>query len=204
MLDGIGEELRQERLRQGLSVDEIARRTRISIRYIEAIDADAFDRLPGVVFTRNFVRLYSLELQLDPDAFVSRLPRVDIEAAPMPTPPSRPGRTAWDPRITAALASVLWLVTAGGAGTGAWYYYNHYGRHLVTTVASAPAPNNAGAVQPSALAPAAKNFDNSRPVQVILTAREVTWVQVRVGYYHTLAEARRRCRALYPRCLQTS
>ena len=93
-----------------------------------------------MVFARNFVRLYALELQLEPDALFSRLPRVDIEAAPLPDPPGGTGRNPWDPRITAALASVLWLVTAGGAGTGAWYYYNHYGRHLISTVSAAPAP----------------------------------------------------------------
>lgn len=198
-VNGIGEELREARLRQGLSVEDIAQRTRISVRSLEAIEGNAFETLPGIVFARNFVRLYALELHLEPDDLLSRLPRVDIEAAPLPDPPKRPGRNPWDPRITAALASVLWLVTAGGAGTGAWYYYNHYGRHLISTVSAAPAPK---AVVPAEQPPASSSlvppspegtpspvveaaassgaFDNSRPVQVILTAREVTWVQVSV------------------------
>jgi cytoskeletal protein RodZ len=192
-VSGIGEELRLERLRQGLSVGEIAERTRISVRYIEAIEADAFDQLPGVVFARNFVRLYALELQLDTNSLVARLPRVDIDAAPMPTPPIHPGRDAWDPRVAATLASVLWLVIAAGAGTGAWYYYNHYGRHTVSTVAAAPPPkaavpapqSPASEAAPSAAAQIAETEtattpDNTHPVQVILSAREATWVQVTV------------------------
>jgi hypothetical protein len=107
--------------------------------------------------------------------------------------------------MTAALASVLWLVTAGGAGTGAWYYFNHYSRHFITTVAAAPAPKptaQAKSVAPGPARPSpdqaaslpdqaasgqvahvrneatARGFDNSRPVQVTLTAHDVVWVQV--------------------------
>jgi hypothetical protein len=74
---------------------------------------------------------------------------------------------------------------------GAWYYWNHYGRHSITTVsaAPAPAPKAPPAVQTASQAPVQANpdntqqtlpvnFDNGRPVQVILTAHEATWVQV--------------------------
>jgi transcriptional regulator with XRE-family HTH domain len=179
-VSSIGEELQQARLRQGLSIDSIAQRTRISIRSLEAIEADAFDRLPGIVFTRNFVRLYALDLKLEPEALLERLPRVDIESAPLPNPPLRPGRSTRDPRITAAIASVLWLVTAAGAGTGAWYYWNNY-RHPITTVSAAPAPQSVAVLKAADPIPAKSDnatFDSSHPVQVILTAHEATWVQV--------------------------
>ena len=195
--NGIGEELRRERLRQGLTLEDVVRRTRISPRYIEAIEADAFDRLPGTVFARNFVRLYALDLKLDSDDLLTRLPRVDIESAPLPNPPARAGRNPWDPRLTAALASVLWLVTAAGAGIGAWFYFTHSRQHSFATAVVAPAP----AMKTTARPPAATSpnpaqladtvavstsgqgappeaFDNSRPVQVVLTAREAAWVQV--------------------------
>ena len=185
---GIGEELRRERLRQGFTLDDIVLRTRISPRSLEAIEADEFDRLPGTLFARNFVRLYATDLKLDADALVARLPRVDIEAQPLPNPPSRSGRTKWDPRLAAALASVLWLVTAAGAGTGAWYYFNQF-HHSSTKVAAAPAPS----ARPGTATLATKlkplhqanpkpapvgGIDNTRPVQVILTATEAAWVRV--------------------------
>ncbi len=139
--NGIGDELRLERQRQNLTLEQISQRTKIPQRSLEAIEAEDFSRLPGIVFTRNFVRLYALDLKLDPEEFVSRLPRVDVESAPMPDPPARSGkRTKRDPRLVAAFASVFWLVTAVGAGTGAWYYYNHYGRHLIQIVSAAPPP----------------------------------------------------------------
>ncbi len=186
--NGIGQELMQERLRQGLTLDDIVQRTKIPLRSLEAIEADAFDRLPGVVFARGFVRLYATDLKLDAEALLARLPRVDIESAPLPNPPARPGRAPWDPRLTAALASVLWLVTAGGAGTGAWYYFNHFEHHFVTSVSAAPAPVTKPEAKPEIPVHALSeseashapqpSFDASRPVQVILTAHDVVWVQI--------------------------
>src|SRR5262249_40811836 len=49
-LAGPGIMLREERLRKGLSLEEISRQTRISPRSLEAIEGQSFDRLPGVVF----------------------------------------------------------------------------------------------------------------------------------------------------------
>lgn len=195
---GIGEELRRERARQGLTLEAVSKRTKIPLRSLEAIEANAFERLPGIVFARNFVRLYAVDLKVDADALIARLPRFDIDLAPLPDPPKTYGRAKWDPRLIAAATSVLWLVTAGAAGTGAWYYYNHYGRHLIESVSAAPAPKGQPAPVVTAPAPAPQpapvesavtsgqatnpvsDFDNSRPVQVILTARDVVWVQVSV------------------------
>ncbi len=204
---GVGEQLRLERLRQGLSLEDVVQRTRISPRSLEAIEADALDRLPGLVFARNFVRLYAQDLKLDADALLAKLPRVDIEAAPLPIPPAGSRQKHWDPRLTASLASLLWIATAAGAGTGAWYYYNHYGRHAVASVAATPAPSAktvvaavtaspaVGETQNSARIPSPETnsvstqtvstssampsgFDSNRPVQVVLTAREAAWVQI--------------------------
>ncbi len=200
VVTGIGEELRRERVRQGLTLDDVVVRTRVSLRSLEAIESDAFDRLPGTVFARNFVRLYAADLALDPEPLLARLPVVDIASQPLPNPPSGSGRAKWDPRLTAVFSSVLWLATAGAAVTGAWYYFNHYSLHLTRTIAAAAAPvqKAAQASAPSASgnspiaesAPAERQqpvttqsqlpegFDGSRPVQVILTAREAAWVQV--------------------------
>lgn len=194
---GIGEELRRERTRQGLTLEEVSRRTKIPVRSLEAIEGNAFDRLPGIIFTRNFVRLYATDLKLNPDSMIARLPKFDLESAPLPDPPKTEQKDRWDPRVIAALTSVLWLVTAGAAGTGAWYYYNHYGRHLISIVSAAPPPKSQPIqkqVTPSSPPPqtvpaesneaettaenSAGEFDTTRPVQVILTARDVVWVQV--------------------------
>jgi len=46
------------RLRHGVSLDEIARSTRVASRYFAALEADDYSALPPPVFTRGFIRAY--------------------------------------------------------------------------------------------------------------------------------------------------
>ena len=55
----IGEQLRLAREERGIALREISDETRISIRYLEAIEADDFKRLPGGIFNRSFVKAYA-------------------------------------------------------------------------------------------------------------------------------------------------
>ena len=55
----IGEQLRLAREERGIPLREISDQTRISVRYLEAIEANDYKRLPGGVFNRSFVRAYA-------------------------------------------------------------------------------------------------------------------------------------------------
>ena len=59
MLQSIGEKLRLAREARGIALREISEQTRISIRYLEAIEADDYKRLPGGIFNRSFIRAYA-------------------------------------------------------------------------------------------------------------------------------------------------
>jgi len=84
----VGATLQGARERSGLSLEELARRTRISVRVLRAMESNAFDAIPGGIFTRGFLRAYSLEVGLDPDAtieqFLARPEAVDTPAEPPP------------------------------------------------------------------------------------------------------------------------
>ncbi len=127
-MDSIGERLRQERLRRGLDLNQIADLTKISPLMLEAIEADDFDRLPGSFFARSFVRQYAHALTLDEEEFESELRRVagfghpaadqpeaavpQIVAGPRPVPSarSRPSK-GW----IGSLAAFLLIVVACAA-----------------------------------------------------------------------------------------
>lgn len=60
-----GQLLKREREMRGVSLSEIAAKTRIGVRFLDAIEKDQWDKLPAGVFPRAFVREYARELGLD-------------------------------------------------------------------------------------------------------------------------------------------
>ncbi len=71
-LAAFGEELRREREIRGISLKEIADATKISRRFLEAIERNDHKTLPAPVFTRGFVREYARYLGLNAEEIVSR------------------------------------------------------------------------------------------------------------------------------------
>src|SRR6266478_147140 len=71
-LASFGEELRREREIRGISLKEIADATKISKRFLEAIELNDHKTLPAPVFTRGFVREYARYLGLNSDEMVNR------------------------------------------------------------------------------------------------------------------------------------
>src|SRR5438034_1316789 len=71
-LASFGEELRREREIRGISLKEIADATKISKRFLEAIERNDHRTLPAPVFTRGFVREYAKYLGLNTDEIVNR------------------------------------------------------------------------------------------------------------------------------------
>lgn len=67
MATSIGEKLRLEREAQGIALRDISEQTRISMRYLEAIETDDYRRLPGGIFNRSFIRAYAKSVGYDED-----------------------------------------------------------------------------------------------------------------------------------------
>lgn len=66
----VGYTLRQERERQNLTINDIEQGTSIRTVYIEAIENGEYDKLPGNVYTKGFIKNYAKFLGMDPDAVV--------------------------------------------------------------------------------------------------------------------------------------
>jgi transcriptional regulator with XRE-family HTH domain len=64
---GLGAKLRAARERRGLSLEQIATTTKISLPVLRGLELDDISRLPGGIFSRAFVRAYATAVGLDPD-----------------------------------------------------------------------------------------------------------------------------------------
>ncbi|HEX3107653.1 MAG TPA: RodZ domain-containing protein [Thermoanaerobaculia bacterium] len=137
-LASFGEELRREREIRAISLKEIADATKISKRFLDAIERNDHKTLPAPVFTRGFVREYARYLGLNAEEMVNRynyaaagddrieksahLDRLtpkpsDAPVAPpkrgIPSPLARVDRNIYlFLLVTAALAAVIWWAVA--------------------------------------------------------------------------------------------
>lgn len=84
-MGGLGERLRQEREMRGVSLDEIAKATRISQKFLQALEENDFDALPAPVFVTGFLRSYASHLGMDADSLVA-----EYEAVKKPLKPFQP------------------------------------------------------------------------------------------------------------------
>jgi cytoskeleton protein RodZ len=66
-----GERLKREREMRGVSLEEIAESTKIGKRNLLALETEEFNKLPGGIFNKGFVRAYAKYLGLDEDQAVT-------------------------------------------------------------------------------------------------------------------------------------
>ncbi|HXA52569.1 MAG TPA: RodZ domain-containing protein [Candidatus Acidoferrum sp.] len=74
-MTSVGDTLRRERLQRKLDLDQISHELKISRRMLDAIEADQYERLPGGVFAKAFVRQYAGMLGLDAEELAAQVQR---------------------------------------------------------------------------------------------------------------------------------
>src|SRR5918996_427226 len=73
-----------------LSVSEVARHLKLSPAQVEALEEGAYERLPGRVFVRGFLRNYAKLLGLDPQPLLRRIEHEMPQPRAVEEPPSAP------------------------------------------------------------------------------------------------------------------
>jgi cytoskeletal protein RodZ len=162
-----GEQLKREREMRGVSIEEIASATRISTRFLQALEKEQWDQLPGGVFNRGFIRAVAQFLGLDPDSMVAEYElerKFTAPETPVVTAPPAEIPRNWRP-AAAALALFAALVAGG------WFAYERYaleisarlhshadaftaapGEPIPQALTTAPDPNASGAPNSGAAA----------------------------------------------------
>ncbi|UOQ85639.1 helix-turn-helix domain-containing protein [Gracilibacillus salinarum] len=64
---GIGERLKEERERQKMTLQDVQTMTKIQVRYLDAIEQERFNVMPGSFYVRAFIKEYATILGLNPD-----------------------------------------------------------------------------------------------------------------------------------------
>jgi cytoskeleton protein RodZ len=160
-LPSFGEQLRQARESQNITLQEIAATTKISSRSLQALESEQFDQLPGGIFNKGFVRAYARYVGLDEEKMLAAYLEVakhdassdtdmvtvsnQIAAARKPAEESRIGGTT----LMGVLAVIVALVLGG-----LWYreHRREVREQAAIQNAQPPAPVKA-APQPAAPAP---------------------------------------------------
>lgn len=68
-----GRYIREQRLRKGLSLDQLAAATKIPRSSLELLEEDRFEELPGPVFAKGFLRCCARALDIGPDVVMELL-----------------------------------------------------------------------------------------------------------------------------------
>src|SRR5215468_5665187 len=93
-MSSLGLHLRGLREAKGMSLDDIARSTRVGRRHLEALETDTMGELPAPVFVKGFIRAYCEFLDAAPDEALSLYREVTGEPAPSDGTGRSPSRSS--------------------------------------------------------------------------------------------------------------
>jgi cytoskeleton protein RodZ len=96
MAASFGEQLRVAREARGITLREISEQTRISTRYLEAIESDDYKRLPGGIFNKSFIKAYAKYIGYDEKEALEAYARTAREQG---TSPDDVVSTPYQPRV---------------------------------------------------------------------------------------------------------
>jgi len=170
-----GERLKRERELREVSLEEVAKSTRIGTRFLEALENEQWERLPGGIFNRGFVRAVAHYLGLSEEDLLAEydLARTEQKTeTPAANESSIPRPPKWIPivAILAILGVMTGLVYGGRYG---WRRYSAYRAAQRSRVEVAPPelpPSSPSADVPAAADPASTSSTATLDLSVSTSA----------------------------------
>src|SRR5262245_18079741 len=142
----LGQELKKDREERGIMLTDIAGATHISLRFLQAIENDSYDVLPGGVFNRAFVRKFARTVGFDEEQAVKLYEEQLVEMGGEPQRRYYTGVEEIEPSSSSGgnglVLSFLALVILAGGAYFAYLFFNTPSQNNENTlvVTSTPTP----------------------------------------------------------------
>lgn len=120
-----GEHLKREREMRGVSLEEISAATRISVRFLEALENEHWAQLPGGIFNRGFIRSVARFLGMDEDGLVAEYALETHERPEIAVWTKEPVRKRRNWFGIIGTIVLLAAIVAGG-----WFVHRQYGASI--------------------------------------------------------------------------
>ncbi|MCU1241999.1 MAG: putative transcriptional regulator [Candidatus Acidoferrum typicum] len=171
-----GERLKRERELREVSPNEVVVATRISLRFLEALENEDWAKLPGGVFNRGFVRAIARYLGLDEEHLLAEydLARGDQSAESASNPENRiPKPSKWI-AVALALGALALIAALVAAGVYSWRRYSAYRRGKPASVVT----SRSVAAQPVSVTVGESRRANSAPLDLSVSTSKATRVRI--------------------------
>jgi cytoskeletal protein RodZ len=172
-----GEILKREREMREVTLNEVTVATRIAPRFLEAFEREEWEKLPGGVFNRGFVRAIARYLGLNEENLLSEYDLAYGEQKPV-APPLVEDPIPSPPKWAFAVAVLGILLVAWGAIAGSLYGWRRYAAHRAakhTAILAGPAaaslPGDDPNIAPSSLSPASTSAPVSQSLVPLAPTR---------------------------------
>lgn len=107
----LGEFLRQEREKRGITIEQVASATKVSVRMLHALEADHYVELPAKPFIRGFVTSYARFIGLDPKEILTQYGHfIDDRSHDRPSREGGHSGYAFEKREGEQSRTVLWII----------------------------------------------------------------------------------------------
>lgn len=188
----LGERLREARGAHGLSITDVAARTRVPARMLNALEEDRHEALPNFIFAQGFARSFAREVGLDPDEAARQL-RAENTRVPHITPvtplePLEPERVPSRGLAWVSVGAVLVLIAGAVAWSAGMFDRDPEVAAATVTPAAGPAAPTPVAITPApvalptpapTVAPTATGLAAGPAGPVTITATEDVWLQIK-------------------------
>ena len=170
-----GELLHAARERQGLSLAEVATRTRVPLRHLEAIELGDYAGLPSLTYATGFSKAYARTVGAD-EVEVARLVRAELAGVTRPQRAYQPYEVTDPARVPSkGLALIALGLAVAVVVLAGLYFATGLFRGGAATPDPAVVAVTPGSAIPVAPAPAPTPANGG---QVLVTATDEVWVRI--------------------------